>query len=325
MSNSVVLGVGCHTIVWTARDDAGNSVTCSKSIEVFANLAMTYAGDSLVFTSGPTVNNAPVALGAHLTSSDLPCVSLTALTIKFEVWTAAVTPSLVVTVTAPVNVNGDAGALVSLLTGSTTAATYEIRAYLMLGNCKVGANEISSQTLTVDFGSTTRRIVGGGWINSAFSDNAKGTFGFVAGYTTRNKTALDGNSVFMLHSVIENGIAYNWKVKDTAWNTATLSFYHNSTLAGTTVDSARATFRGVVQKIVTQTGAVVGGFGNATIVLDVFDGDLYSPAKKDQYSIKVYDGDNLLWWGSTPATAPNPGLALGNNGPGGGNIKIFSK
>lgn len=147
----------------------------------------------------------------------------------------------------------------------------------------------------------------------------------MAGYTGKTKTVLQGSSVFMLHRVQEGGLFYNWKVKDTTWNNATLSFYHNPVQPGSVVDSARVIFRGTVQKIHPVTGAVVGGFGNATIVVDSFDGDAYKPALKDEYSIKVYDPNNLLWWGSTPATAPNPGLPLGNGGAGGGGIRIFSK
>ncbi|MFM8357543.1 MAG: hypothetical protein ACKOET_03215, partial [Verrucomicrobiota bacterium] len=325
IGDTVTLPPGCHTLVWTAIDGAGNTATCTKTVRTISNLSLEYTGDQMVFTSGPTVNSAKVALGARLKANGTPNVAFGLLSVKFEVWTSGASPSKVTEITAPVNTIGEAGALVTLTAGSTTAATYEVRAYLVQGTCNVGANDISGQTVVVDYGSTTRRVVGGGWIRNAYSDNAKGTFGFVAGFTTKVKTVLEGNSVFMLHRVQEGGLWYNWKVKDNSWNNATLSFYHNPALPGTTVDSGRVTFRGVVQKIDPVTGAVMGGLGNATIVLDAFDGDLYKPAVKDQYAIKVYDQNNLLWWGSTPSTAPNPGLPLANGGTGGGNIKIFSK
>ena len=216
-------------------------------------------------------------------------------------------------------------ALVTLATGTSTAATYEVRAYLLQGTCNVGANEISGQMVTVDFGSTTRRAVGDGWIKSAYSDNGKGTFGFVVGYTGKSKSTLEGHSIFMLHRVKEGQSYYNWKVKDTSWSNATMSFYHNPVLPGSTLDSVRVTFRGVVQKMDPKTGSVVGGFSNATVVLDAFDGSQSKPALKDQYAIKVYDQNNRLWWGSTPSTTPNPGLPLANGGSGGGRIKVYSK
>jgi hypothetical protein len=327
---SVILPPGCHTIVWTATDDAGNSSTCTREVRGTSNLSLAYTGDTMVFSSGPTVTKAKVSLGASVTASGgAPNVAYSLLAVKFEVWTSAVTPSKVLEVTAPLNKSGNAGALVELstdlTTGSTTAATYEVRAKLLQGSCHVGANEVSGLCLTVDRGSTTRRVVGGGWINNAYSKNGRGSFGFVAGYTTKVKTKLEGNSIFMLHGVKEGGVAYNWKVKDTSWSTATLSFYHNPAVTGSLVDSGRVTFKGVVQKINPLTEAVVGGFSNATVVVDVFDGGLYTPARKDQYSIKVYDSNKLLWWGSTPATTPNPGLPLGGGGSGGGNIRIFSK
>jgi hypothetical protein len=248
-------------------------------------------------------------------------VPLADLRVRFEVWTTGTSPTEVTDhnnpTIVPVNVNGDAGTLVTLLADSknNTALGYEIRAYLLDGSCEVGVNDVEDEALEVDIGSTNQRVVGGGWISSLWSDNGKGNFGFVAGYTTKGKAALTGNSVFMLHKVAKDGTVSNWKVKDSSWSGGTLTFYSQITGA-TKVDSARFTFKGVVQQL-NDSGASIGGFGNAAVTVDVFDGDVYSPAQKDKYSIKVYNGTDL-WFGSTSGMLP-----MGGSGPGGGNIKIF--
>jgi hypothetical protein len=315
--DSVTLPVGCHTVSWTATDAAGNSASCSQSVLVEANLDMTDNCDSLVFTSGPTVSTAPVSLAVHLVApaNQTPCVTLTSLQVRFEVWTTGLTPSKVQTVLSPVNSSGDAGTLLpNLATGC-----YEVRAYLLYGSCEVGLSDITGHLLQVDLGSTLQRVVGGGWTANAWSQNGKGSFGFVAGYSAKGKTTLTGNSVFMLHSVLATDTYYyDWKVKDTTWNNSTLTFYHNPAITtGTLADSARFTCQGVVQQINSQ-GKVVWSSGNMTVVVDAFDGDLYAPVRKDAYSIKVYDANNNLWWGSSSGLLP-----LANNGPGGGNVKLF--
>jgi hypothetical protein len=61
--------------------------------------------------------------------------------------------------------------------------------------------------------------------------------------------------------------------------------------------------------------------GNLTFVVDIFDGDTYTPAQKDQYGIKVFLANGTVWWGSTSAVMD----PLAGGGPGGGNNTIFSK
>ena len=176
----------------------------------------------MVFTTGSTVKTAQVGLRVRISDSGTPGADFSLLGVLFEVWSSSGGggSNKITEIMAPVNANGDAGALVTLVTGTSTAATYEVRAYLLQGTCNVGANEISGQMVTVDFGSTTRRAVGDGWIKSAYSDNGKGTFGFVVGYTGKSKSTLEGHSIFMLHRVKEGQSYYNWKVKDTSWSNA---------------------------------------------------------------------------------------------------------
>jgi hypothetical protein len=179
--------------------------------------------------------------------------------------------------------------------------------------------------VTVDLGTTERRVVGGGWIVNQYSSNQKGNFGFVAGFATKTKNpTLKGNSVYTLHSVwsgipgVPNSDGfYNWKAKDSSWTSGgTLSFYQSTT--GTKVDSARFTAKCVLQQM--NESGVVWSTGNGMIVVDVFDGGQYNPVRKDQYSVKIYNGQNDLWWGSTMSMLPLGGDPLK---PGGGNITIF--
>jgi len=194
--------------------------------------------------------------------------------------------------------------------------TYEVRAYLVQDTCWADASD-TGNLVTVDFGSTERRATGGGWVANQYSMNGKANFGFTVGLN-KNGT-LKGNSVYMLHSVLAtDGRRDNWKVKDSSWTGGTLTFYQST--GGTKIDSARFTAKCVVQQIDSVTGQVLsGGFGNGTIVVDIYDGDQYNPKQKDKYSIKVFMQDGVtLWWGSSSSL-----LQLGGGGPGGGNVTIF--
>jgi hypothetical protein len=331
------LGIGCHTVWWIAYDGANppNTQACPQSVHVNSNLKLNYIGDTMVFTANSNTFSASVSLTVQVAPlSGNPCVTdPTTLRVRFEVWsTATLTPAIVGSpMTAPVNANWTAGVLTTLACGTATpaAVSYEIRAYLVdASGCDIaaqGGDGAQQGSVTVDLGTAGKRIDGGGWIVNTNSSNGKGTFGFTAGFSSKSKTAPQGNTVFMLHAVPDgNGNFFDWKVKDSSWSSATLSFYHNTTLSGnstTTIDSARVTTKGVVQQINPVTGQVLaGGFGNATIVFDGFDGDQYSPALKDNCTINIYDANNNLWWGSTGVMLP-----LGGGGPGGGNIKVFNQ
>jgi len=64
-----------------------------------------------------------------------------------------------------------------------------------------------------------------------------------------------------------------------------------------------------------------GSYGNCTFVVDIFDGDAYKPAQKDQYGIKILLSNGTVWWGSSSALMD----PLAGGGPGGGNNTIFVK
>lgn len=306
--------VGCTTITWTATDACGNTAECTQLVLVEPDLpSAAYTGDTLVFTAGPTAAKATVLLKAELGPwPDTACLQWSDLQVKFEVWSTAVTPALILTATSAVDATGKAEVPVTTL---SVPNAYYVKAFLVY-SCGTGTFPYAEGCVQVDFGSTNRRMVGGGWVQNLLSSSDKGTFCFVANYNVaKNKVTLTGNSVYMIHG----DAGYNWKVKDTAWAGAIMSFYHNPANSGTLVDSGRVQFKGVIQKIDAITGDVVDGFGNATIILDGFDGDLHSPARKDGYSIRIYNG-STLWDKTTSVLQP-----LGSGGPGGGNIKVFSK
>jgi hypothetical protein len=253
--------------------------------------------------------------------------------VRFQIFTTGMSPTQVGNdITVPVNASWLAGTLVNLTCNGTTEpgalASYAIYAYLQdssLSPCDIAAPQGDGfqNNVSVDLGTTGKRVDGGGWVLNSYSSNGKGTFGLTAGFP-KSKTVPTGNVVFMLHAAADGkGNFYDWKVKDSSWSAGTLTFYHNTILGGssTTIDSARFTCKGVVQQIDSVTGQILnGGFGNATILVDGFDGDQYSPALKDNCTINVYDSNNNLWWGSTGSMLP-----LGGGASGGGNIKVFNQ
>jgi hypothetical protein len=316
--------VGCHTIKWTVTDAGGNTAECVQSVHINSNLVIDYRGDACVFTAGPNVAKASVLLKANLappaSAEPWPTLPDENLTVQFTAKDQSGKEQG--TLTVPVDANGNAQGVMSLpavTAPGTTATTYDIVIKLFYdgATCEVDIIPGGAQAI-VTLGSANRRMVGGGWVANAYSDNGKATFGFEAAPYAKSKALAQGNTVFMLHGVTLNNARWNIKVKDASWSSSVLAFYQS--VGGTLVDSARLTCNGVAQQIDPRTGASTG-YGGCTIVVDVFDGDLYTKAtRKDMYSITVYDNKNKILWFSVPSKVP-----LGGGGPGGGNITVFSK
>jgi len=259
---------------------------------------LTYSGDFFVTTAGPTVATATVVVSAHLVPQT-SCQSVSGLTVRFRVYAQNnLQGSPVFEQNASVNGAGDAVALISNL----AVGQYTVRANVQSQAC--WGTDADDACLTVDFGSTERRVTGGGWVTAAGA-NGKSNFGFTVGYN-KNGT-LKGNAIFMVRGTD----GFNYLVKSTNWNGGSLSF-----LAGCSGRLNRARYSGsaVIQKIDPLTGLVVSSTGNCTLVAEIGDGDLCSPAQRDQYSIRVLLPGNTDWPGGSPTLQDL----------GGGNVSVFS-
>jgi len=145
---------------------------------------------------------------------------------------------------------------------------------------------------------------------NAQTRNGKANFGYTV---ATGKGGLRGNSLYMVRGL--DGV--NYQVKNNSWAGGYLNFYKTATGQ---YDRARFSGKCNIQKI-NAAGVVVESQGNCTFVVDIFDGDTYKPAQKDQYGIKVFLPDSTVWWGSSSALMD----PLAGGGPGGGNNTIFIK
>jgi hypothetical protein len=293
-------------ITWTATDAAGHSNSCTQTVNVKAGLSLSYTGDMFVSTAGSNVATAVVLLGAHITPDANPaCVSLTQLQVVFQVSLQNGTSSTLITnLTAGVNGSGDAAAFLTLSVGE-----YTIVASTVTNNCWGSGSD--NAVLTIDYGSNERHVTGGGFVGQTLSENGKANFGFTVGFG--NNGNLKGNSIYLLRG--KDG--FNYLVKSTSWTGGSLSFIADSA----TGKIYRARFNGkcVIQQINRQTGVVVST-GNCAFVVDIKDGDVFSPSQKDQYAISVFLQNGSLWFGSSPTLKD-----LGAGGPGGGNVVIHGQ
>ena len=146
-------------------------------------------------------------------------------------------------------------------------------------------------------------VAGGGWIPSEDSANGKINFAFVVHYDKRGN--LKGSFV----AVFKGTDGFNYKIKSTNWNKASLAF-------GTDNDgnpTATLTVNGVVQKIDRATGLVVYSWGNCKITVDMTDGDyeINQNGRLDSIAITVYDNSYLILhqWGTKPSQI---GIGSGN-------------
>src|SRR5207244_12040021 len=138
------------------------------------------------------------------------CQTLTDLKVRFRVFQqSSLSGTPVFNQVASVNSQGDA---LIVLTGlnSLAVGSYTVRAAVEPLACWLTAS--ADACLTADYGSTDRRVTGGGWIPT-LSGNRKANFGFTVGFN-KNGT-LKGNSIYMVRG--DDG--YNYLVKSTSWNT----------------------------------------------------------------------------------------------------------
>ncbi|MDQ3755016.1 MAG: cadherin repeat domain-containing protein, partial [Acidobacteriota bacterium] len=291
-----------------AFGDAGDPLylTSSLSLTNFFNLKKEnvqteYTGDQYVVTAGPNIGTAnSVRLAAHLTQQDGESGDLMLARVRFELYkfnNSTTTPDQVVGNVA-VNAAGDA---------ETTAAVavddaWMVKVVVESANAYWTADPVISNTLTVVYGTTDRRVTGGGWVADAESANGKGNFGFTVNYSKNGSPK--GNALYLFR---KDG--FDYRVKSNSWQGGGLTFYQ---------DLWKASFSGKcnVQKINSQTGEVVESLGNYTFVVDLIDGDLRNPKETDRYAIQVLTDTGALW--RQIGTRTNP-LALG-----GGNVAVKS-
>ena len=158
--------------------------------------------------------------------------------------------------------------------------------------------------MTVDYGSTTRRVTSGGWIADRQSPNGKGNFGFTVNYQKNGSPK--GNSVYLFRGT--DGL--NYLVKSNSWQGGGLSFFQ---------DLSKASFSSkcVVQKIDPTTGQIVQSWGNYRFIVDIVDGDLLNPHAADRYAIMILDSNGAVWRQIGTRSSP---VELG-----GGNVAVHSK
>ncbi len=263
-----------------------------------------YTGDNYVITAGPNVSTASaVRLAARLTQeADGATGDITLARARFELYkfnNTSTTPSFVFG-NLPVNSSGDVETTVSLPVDDA----YTVRVVIESANSYWTAQPIYEGTLTIAYGSTEKRVTGGGWVADSASANGKGNFGFTVNYG--NNGSPKGNALYTFRSAD----GFNYRVKSNSWQGGGLTFYQ---------DAAKAAFsgRGNVQKIDSATGVVVESWGNYTFTVDIIDGDLRNPRESDRYAIQILNDAGTVWRQIGSRTNP---VQLG-----GGNVSVQSK
>jgi hypothetical protein len=266
------------------------------------NVETSYTGDSLIFTAGPTIGTASaVRLAARLTQLDSEIGNLTLAKVRFELYkfnNSTTTPDFIFGNIA-VDATGNAQTTVALAVNDA----YTVRVVIEPANGYWTANPAGEATLVVAYGTTERRVTGGGWVPDAATVNNKGHFGFTVNY--RNNGSPSGNALYMFRGTD----GYNYRVKSNSWQGGGLTFYG---------DPWKAAFSGNcnVQKIDPLTGATVESWGNYTFTVDLVDGDLKNPRETDRYAIQILTNAGVIW--RQVGTRTNP-LALG-----GGQVAVKS-
>jgi len=270
--------------------------------------------DSFVYTAGPNINTAPVRLSVNLTPEDdnSDCCTSTCegdislAKVRFELFKSgnmSNTPDIVIN-NVPVDSNGYATTIKSLAAGSNgMGETYRVVAKVEPANSYWREIQVAETCVTVDYGSTEKRVTGGGWIPLSISANGKSNFGFTVNHR-RNGTP-KGNSIYLFRGTD----GYNYLVKSNSWNSGGLTFYSDPT-------KARFSGRCVIQKIDRATGMVVDSIGNCRFTVDIVDGERGNPRRADMYAISVWLPDGSLWHQAGTASAPIP--------LGGGNVTIHN-
>ena len=199
-----------------------------------------------------------------------------------------------------VNSRGDVETTVSLAVDDA----YTVRVIVESANSFWTAQPVYEGTLTVAYGSTEKRVTGGGWVTDAGSANGKGNFGFTV--NSQNNGSPRGNALY----TFRGADGFDYRVKSNSWQGGGLTFYQ---------DAAKAAFSGKcnVQKINSTTGAVVESWGGYTFNVDIVDGDLRNPRESDRYAIQILTDSGIIWRQIGSRTNP---VQLG-----GGNVSVQSR
>jgi hypothetical protein len=292
---------GAYTVTASfAGDSTYQSSSDSKPFTIDKeNVAITYTGNTLVFTAGPTISTAPVHLATHLVQeSDGYPGDLTLASVTFALFRSSNFGSIPdLTYDASVDSAGDAHYDVA----SLAADVWTVRVTVKSGNLYWTQTLEGLGILVVSLPGLS--ATGGGWIPDSGSANGKDNFGFTVQYNKNQ--APKGNFVFVLRG--KDG--YDYVVKSNSWQGGGLSF------TGTN----KVYFSGKcnVQKIDKTTGAVVASWGNYRFAVDITDGDLITPHTTDTIAIRILNSINAIWQQIGTSTAQIP--------LGGGNIVIHSK
>jgi hypothetical protein len=287
-----------------------DSVTLNYEV-IKETVDTSYTGDPLVMTAGPTTDTASVLLRAQFIQKDAEAGSYFVgaadqVRVRWQVFRLSnntATPDWTFPPlnqpAVPIDASGRAQLQVPLKVDG-----YAVRVVMTTPNTYWTPADIGESSVTVDFGSTARRVTGGGWVADTESRNGKGNFGFTVA-PQRNGT-IKGQAVYMF----KDAQGFTWKVKTTSWQSGSLTYYS---------DPGRATFVGkaVVQKI-DANGNVVESYGNWSIVVGIFDGG--SGRTADRYGIEIKRADGTVW-----RTIPGGANVLAGEGRaiGGGNIIVY--
>ena len=267
------------------------------------NVAITYTGDTLIFTAGQTISTASVNLAAHLVQeADGYPGDLTLAKVTFALFKSSNTggtPDL--TFYADVSASGDAST-----TESISTDVWTVIVTIKSGNLYWTQNPEGLGILVVSLPGLS--ATGGGWIPDSTSANGKVNFGFMVMY---NKNAAPkGNFV----CVFRGTDGYDYIVKSNSWQGGGLSF--------TGTNKAYFTGKCNVQKIDRATGLPdpTWSSGGFKFAVDITDGDSGSPQNTrttDTIAITVFYSTNAIFRQIGTSTVQIP--------LGGGNIVVHSK
>ena len=262
-----------------------------------------YTGDSVIFTAGPNIGTASsVRLAARLTQLDNELGDLTLARVRFELYkfsNSSTTPTFIYSNIA-VDAAGNAETTVALAVDDA----YTVRVVIETLNGYWLANPAGEGTLVVAYGTTERRVTGGGWVPDTAAANNKSHFGFTVAYSKNGSPR--GNALYLFRGTD----GFNYRVKSNSWQGGGLTFYG---------DPWKAAFSGKcnVQKIDPLTGLTVQSWGGYSFIVDLVDGDLKNPRETDRYAIQILTDTGAIWKQIGTRTLP---VQLG-----GGNVAVNSK
>jgi hypothetical protein len=274
----------------------GKSFTINKETVV-----ITYTGDTFVFTAGPTISTAPVRLSASLVQDpDGSLGNLVFAKVRFELFKGGNLAGTADFVVGNVPVSADG---VAITTWTLGVDVWNVVVKIEPANGYWTQSEVGEGVLTVDYGSTVKRVTGGGWIPDSQSANGKGNFGFTVNYQKTGSPK--GNFLYLFRGTD----GYNYLVKSNSWQGGGLSF--------TGTNKAYFSGKCVVQKINRATGQVETSSGNYRFTVDITDGDLTNPRTSDKFAITIFTSTGAIWRQIGTAAVQIP--------LGGGNVTIHSK